>query len=294
MEAIRNIIRIFISIFTLPLVAWWGGRRLHKKIKRNIKEQDPNMNPFDERFEYLRKKAKGAAKRFGIIVKVDGLDNIPKGGCWIVPNHTSNLDAIYVSVAIGGKLPVIPVARDTFTKNRGLKNIGEVGAYRYIKSVDGIFVNRESPRQAVEVMNSAAMYAKNNNRGIVLFPEGTRSITGKLLDFKNGSFKFPQKYFLPILPVTILGTLQAKKFFSLRRREVKVIIHPVIKAIDHSKKPTDVISKKIKKIMQKDLDDYNDSLNEKQLNELNKCKEKARLKIQKREKKLRKKGSKNG
>jgi 1-acyl-sn-glycerol-3-phosphate acyltransferase len=49
------------------------------------------------------------------------------------------------------------------------------------------------------------------SKGICIFPEGSRSFSTELLEFKPASFKFPQKFYLPIVPVTIAGTLQARK-----------------------------------------------------------------------------------
>ncbi len=288
MEAIRNIFRICISIITFPIVVLWGARKINKKYKKNIKEQDPDIHPYEERWDYLRKKAKGMAKRAGVIIKVEGLENLPKGGAWITPNHTSNLDAVYMTAGLGGRIQMVPIGRDTFDKQKGFAKIFGKTTWKYIRSVDGMFIDRSSPRKAVEVMNGAAQYAKNFNRSIVIFPEGTRSYTTDLLPFKNGSFKFAQKYFLPIVPITMVGTLEGKMFFSLKRRVIKIIVHPAIKAINHSKKPTEVIGKKITNIMQKDLDDYINSLSEKELIYHKKLKKRAVKKMELKEAKLKK------
>jgi len=138
-----------------------------------------------------------------------------------------------------------------------------------------MFLDRSSPRQALDLMNGAAQYAKNNGRGIVVFPEGTRSYTTDLLDFKAGAFKFPQKYMLPIVPVSITGTLEAKGFFKLKTSIVTVTIHKPIKPIDHSKKPTDIISNKVKSLIEKDLENFEKSLNKEQADLHKKLKEKA-------------------
>ena len=41
---------------------------------------------------------------------------------------------------------------------------------------------------------------------MAVFPEGTRSKTGKLLPFRNGAFKIAQKANVPIVVCTINGT----------------------------------------------------------------------------------------
>ncbi|MFZ5801590.1 MAG: lysophospholipid acyltransferase family protein [Candidatus Omnitrophota bacterium] len=44
---------------------------------------------------------------------------------------------------------------------------------------------------------------------VLFFPEGTRSRTGEVQEFQNGAFKLAIKHKLPILPVSIGGTIDA-------------------------------------------------------------------------------------
>lgn len=284
MEIIRNIFRMCVAWFTAPLSIWWGSNRLKAWVKKNKKEQDPSLHPFEERFEFLRKKGKGIAKRLGITVKVKGMDYIPKGGAWITPNHTSNLDSIYMLIGLGGKTEIVPIAKENLAKKFVAGNL--------LKGVDTMFLDTESPRQAVTLMSGAAQYAKNKNRGVVVFPEGTRSFTTEMVDFKNGTFKFAQKYFLPIVPVTITGTLPAKRYFKLRNDIVTIHIHEAIKPIVHSKKPTDILGKQVRSILQNDLDNYEKSLSDKERKRNDRLKEKAVKQMTKKDEKLAKQRSK--
>lgn len=273
MDFIKNIFRMCVIWFTMPIVIYYGSRKLYKWDKKNKKEQDPNLHPFDERIEYHRKKMKGLVKRFGIKIKVEGLDNIPKGGTWIVPNHTSNLDGVFLTVALGHKLNLVPVAKDNLKTNTWVKG--------YFIGVDGMFLDRKSPRQALTLLDGAAQYAKQRNRAIVIFPEGTRSFSGIPLEFKNGLFKFPQKYFLPILPVTILGVLEARTPFSFKTRTVKIIVHKPIKAIEHSKIPTEIISRRIKQQLLIDIKLWKKSLSKKEMENHLKLSNRGAIKFQK-------------
>lgn len=268
MDFIKNIFRISVAWFTFPIAAWNGSRKSNKWIKKNKKNQDPSLHPFDERYEYIRTKAKGILRRAGITVEVEGQDNIPRGGSWIVPNHSSNLDGIYLLKSIGSKSNLMPVAKEEIKKSKMFKG--------YFYGADAIFLDRDSLRQNLTILEGATQYAKNHNRGLVIFPEGTRSFSTELLDFKNGLFKFPQKYFLPIVPVTITGTLQAKRFWWLKTRTVKVIIHKPIKAIEHSKLPTNILGDRVKNIIQKELTKYEKQLSKKELEVFESLREKGR------------------
>lgn len=282
MDVIKNIIRITFAWWTAPLAGRRGSRKLNKWVRKNKKMQDPSLYPYDERMALLRKKSKGIGRRAGVRVEVEGIENLPKGSGWLVANHTSNFDGIWLLNAISHKLDLMPIARDDLKKSKMVSG--------YINGSDGLYLDRKSPRQALNILEGAAQIAKNRNRTIVIFPEGTRSLTGEVREFKNGSFRFPQKYFLPIIPVTILGTLEAKKWWIPKTKIVKVKINKTIKAIEHSKIPTDILGNRIRNQMIQDLEDWKNNLNPKQLEYHNKLVEQNRVIDEKKNEKLKKQG----
>ncbi len=278
LEIIRNIFRvIWLTIWGFPAF-YFGSRRLSKWVKKNKKEQNPNLYSLDERWEYIYKKDKKFIKRTGVNVVVEGLDNLPKGASWIVPNHSSNLDGNYLIDGLGKRVKLISIAKENLERNHFVKG--------YFLGSDSFFMDRANLRQSTILLNKAANYSKKVNRPIVIFPEGTRSLTTEVLDFKCGSFKFAQKYGLPIVPITITGTLQARRFFSLRDKEVKIIIEKPIKAINHIKLPTDILCKKVREKVISNLEKYENGLNEKETKELDKLKKDSVKREEKKQKKL--------
>ena len=65
-----------------------------------------------------------------------------------------------------------------------------------------IGIERKDPRKAVRSINNAAERIKNGT-SVVIFPEGTRSIDGRLQSFKGGGFKLAIRTGCDIVPVTI-------------------------------------------------------------------------------------------
>ncbi len=65
--------------------------------------------------------------------------------------------------------------------------------------------------------------ALSGGSSIVMFPEGTRSATGRLRSFKPGAFEIARRNGVPIQPVVIRGTSEAlpKRGFVLQGR------HPI-------------------------------------------------------------------
>jgi 1-acyl-sn-glycerol-3-phosphate acyltransferase len=73
---------------------------------------------------------------------------------------------------------------------------------------DHILVSREDLGSIKEVYRKASAYLKQGI-SMLFFPEGTRSRTDEMGEFKNGAFKLAIKEGMPVLPVFIGGTREA-------------------------------------------------------------------------------------
>src|SRR5512134_1176361 len=87
-------------------------------------------------------------------------------------------------------------------------------------SMNGYVKLRRGDRASVVEMMQAcdALLAEGNS--IMMFPEGTRSPTGRMRAFKTGAFELALRNRRPILPIVITGTSDAlpKRGFVLRGR----------------------------------------------------------------------------
>jgi 1-acyl-sn-glycerol-3-phosphate acyltransferase len=72
--------------------------------------------------------------------------------------------------------------------------------------------------------------AMRHGASVLLFAEGTRTLTGKLQDFKRGAFSLALKAAVPIIPVTINGSFKIlpKKRFRINPGTVELILHQPI------------------------------------------------------------------
>jgi 1-acyl-sn-glycerol-3-phosphate acyltransferase len=68
---------------------------------------------------------------------------------------------------------------------------------------------------------------------VLFFPEGTRSVDGKMAAFKKGAFSVAAKENVPVIPITLVGAHEAMasgKEYELHNGGIKVIIHPRIQS----------------------------------------------------------------
>lgn len=233
-----------ITVFSLP----HKSRKVSKWLKKNEKNQDPYLYPYKKRHEVLVKASKKTVKRMNIKIKVVGKENLLKGPMWIVANHSAQYDGMYVAAAIGDKIDLSVIAKKELQSNRYIKGL--------LEGVDAFFIDRKSPRDGVNILNRAANYAKQNNRSMLIFPEGTRMRDAVLGEFKSASFAFPQKYALPIVPMTIAGTLEARRWWVPGQKKLIITIHKPIKAIEHMKIPREILTKRVVETIQTSLTSY--------------------------------------
>jgi len=97
-----------------------------------------------------------------------------------------------------------------------------------------VTVQREDRRSQVQAIRDCDAKLKNGV-SIFLFPEGTRSKTGELLEFKRGAFSIARRAGVGILPITVLGTgrvMPPGREFLLfpSRRGVRIVVHPMVSA----------------------------------------------------------------
>jgi len=90
-------------------------------------------------------------------------------------------------------------------------------------SLNGYIKLKRGDRASVVQMLQGCERALADGNSIMMFPEGTRSPTGKMRDFKPGAFEIAIRTGTPIQPIMIQGTADAlpKRGFVLRGR------HPI-------------------------------------------------------------------
>lgn len=150
----------------------------------------------------------------GVVVTVEGLDNIDLQGSYIfAANHASYMDTPVV-------LANIPV-RFRFLAKEALFRIPLLGGH--LKRAGHIPVPKENPREAVRTMTEAGRVIRERGISLLIFPEGGRSLTG-LQEFREGAGYIAIKAGAAIVPVAITGTLQILPMHSIHVKPGRVLL----------------------------------------------------------------------
>jgi len=157
----------------------------------------------------------------GIKVEVSGLENIPAGrSCIFMSNHVSNLDPPV-------ELPFLP-GRCSVLLKKELMSIPILGhAMRLGKFVP---VARGHRRDAAQASVEAAADALRSGLHILVYPEGTRSLDGRLSTFKKGPFFLAQQTQAPIIPIALSGTqtMMGKGSYAITPGVARIHVLPAV------------------------------------------------------------------
>lgn len=155
-----------------------------------------------------------------MLVSVRGRQNIDERRSYVVvSNHQSHYDVFVLYGWLGidfkwvmkmelRRLPVFGIA---------------------CEKMGHIYIDRSNRGTAIRSLEEAKKRIVNGT-SVLFFPEGTRSTTGQIGEFKKGAFVMALDLGLPILPVTIIGTnkiLPAKTMDLFPGRARMVIHEPV-------------------------------------------------------------------
>ena len=196
-------------------------------------------------YKVVKDWAEHTMRIIGVDVQTKGLENIPESNCLFVANHQSYVDIPLILSQIDR-----PIG---FIAKKQLKKVPLMSFW--MKKINCIFLNRESAREAVESINEGANLIRNHC-SMMIFPEGTRSKSDRIGEFKKGSMKLALKSSAPIVPITICGSYRAyEQHNSFSEAKVKLIIG----------KP--IFIDELEKEEKKNLADYIKSIIEENMNE---------------------------
>jgi long-chain acyl-CoA synthetase len=132
-------------------------------------------------------------------VECFGLEHIPQSGPYILAaNHCSHLDSVAIREVLGKRAAGLHVmgAKDYFFDTR-------LKSWFFTTFLNALPLDREE--NAAESL-AACRAVLEGGRAILIFPEGTRSVSGELQTFKPGIGVLGLELEVPIIPIHLHGT----------------------------------------------------------------------------------------
>lgn len=151
-------------------------------------------------------------------VRMTGL-KLPKEPFILVSNHRSNFDPIVV-LQKSHRRNLIYISKESNFK------FPLVGSY--LHGAGYYAIDRENALRALRTLKSAAERMKKEKLSVGIFPEGTRSKTGELLEFKTGAFYLAKKADAPVVVMTTEGTEIISQNFPWRGAKVHLHVAEII------------------------------------------------------------------
>lgn len=134
-----------------------------------------------------------------------GRDRLPKPPFVLCSNHSSHMDSAALMCASGlgiGRFGML-AAKDYFFDNKQRKSFLPL-------LMNLIPAERQTNRQAItRFLVACRAFVRHRNRCLIIYPEGTRSVTGQIAPFRRGAAMVAVELGLPLVPAHVFGTFKA-------------------------------------------------------------------------------------
>lgn len=156
-------------------------------------------------------------------VRVEGRENLAPGKSYVfVANHQGAMDIFLIYGYLCRNFK--------WMMKQSLRKVPFLGVA--CAKAHHIFIDKSSPSKIEESFREARVIL-HDGMSLVVFPEGTRTFTGKVGKFRKGAFLIADELQLDVVPLTIDGAFQVlprqKGMVNfVRRHTLRLVIHKPI------------------------------------------------------------------
>lgn len=130
-----------------------------------------------------------------------GRSNMPaKGGVILASNHLSFFDSVIITIM--SRRPVSFLAKAEYFTGKGFKGWLSKA---FFEAISAIPVHRDSASAAQDALD-AGLQRIRDGEAFAMYPEGTRSLDGRLYRGKTGVAWLAMTANVPVVPVALTGT----------------------------------------------------------------------------------------
>ena len=185
----------------------------------------------------------------GITYEIKGIKHLSYKHQYIfMCNHESALDVLLGVACIPNN--IIFLAK---------KELFRIPIFGWAMQAAGMIkIDRRNRKKARLSVDSTVEKLKGSKFSTLLYPEGTRSETGKIQPFKKGGFILAIRSKLPVVPITIIGarSVLPKKSLTLNKGVIKIIIDVPIDTADLHEEDKDKLLTQCRNTMIRNKETY--------------------------------------
>ena len=148
-----------------------------------------------------------------------GMEKFPDEPFVLVSNHLSNFDPIVVLAKVKGR-------KIAFVSKESNFKIPVAGVY--VHNAGFLAIDRQNAMSAMRTLKRASELMVSEQMIMGIYPEGTRSKSGELLDFKEGAFLLAKRANAPIVVMTTKGTNRISKRALIKKTRIELDVLEVI------------------------------------------------------------------
>jgi 1-acyl-sn-glycerol-3-phosphate acyltransferase len=186
-------------------------------------------------------------KLAGIKLNIKGRSHVdPLKAYLFLANHQGNCDP-----------PALLLAIPQNVKFMVKKELNKVPVLNIAMRLGGfVFIDRKDRPSALQGMNQAVAQMQRGDSFLV-FPEGTRTRSGKMGPFKKGPFLMALQAGVSILPITISGSYQVMPptEFRLTPGTITVTFHPKIETRGLSPSSREALMQEVRRTIRSELEE---------------------------------------
>jgi 1-acyl-sn-glycerol-3-phosphate acyltransferase len=198
---------------------------------------DPRKNDWPQRV-FFRNVLRLAGARF-LVRRAPGFDAARTS--IFICNHVNLFDPFVIYSAV-----------PQFLRGFELESHFKVPVYGWMMGRFGNIPVPDAPsREGLEIMTQRAKAALDSGVSLIAFAEGSRTRTGHVQPFKKGIFSIAQRFGIPIVPVSMVGSYQ---FFQtghwmLHPGKIIVHIHDTIDTTQIGRGDVDALRQRVQEIV---------------------------------------------
>ncbi len=230
------------AYLTVRSALLWAASGLHFAVVGTILVAigtviDPRKNDWPQRV-FFRNILRIAGARFEVCC-APGFDATRTS--IFICNHVNLFDPFVIYSAI-----------PQFLRGFELQSHFNVPVYGWMMGRFGNIPVPDTPsREGLEVMTQGAKAALDSGVSLVAFAEGSRTRDGHVQPFKKGIFSIAQRFGIPIVPVSMVGSYQ---FFQtgnwmLHPEKITVYLHDTIDTTQIARAEVDALRQRVREIV---------------------------------------------